>query len=156
MFFFSLSVCNLKNYNIVFSLQRTHFTNVFIQRLKVIAFVVSVTFCFRYILRVMSLSSLQIFYINDSNRPSNEKCKKIMGLYQIPSIQARYNSDSNRSSNEKMRKSWIFIECSLYKLFSDLLCDLQIFVIFNFKTSLSLRASFVLFIRIEISDEKFC
>ena len=74
-FIFSLSVCNLKNYNIVFNLQRTHFTYVFIQRLKIIAFVVSVTF-FRYILRVMLLSDLQVPYINDLNRPSNEKSKK--------------------------------------------------------------------------------
>ena len=62
------------------------------------------------------------------NRPSNEKCKKIMCLYQIPSIQTRYCSDLNRPSNEKMKKSWIFIECFLYELFSNFLCDLQISV----------------------------
>ena len=72
--FFLLSVCNLKDYNTVFNLQRTHFTNVFIQSLEFVAFDVSVAFS-RYIPRVMLLSGLQAPYINDLNRPPNGKSK---------------------------------------------------------------------------------
>ena len=70
-FLFLLSVYNLKDYNIVSNLQRTQFTNVFIQSLYFVAFNVSVTFS-RYILRMVLLSNLQVLYINDSNRPPNE------------------------------------------------------------------------------------
>ena len=76
-FFFisSISVCNQIDYDTVLNLQRTKIPhNAPVQRLKITAFVVPVA-VFRYIPRVMLLSGLQAPYINDLNRPPNEKSK---------------------------------------------------------------------------------
>ena len=65
-FIFSISICNQIDYDTVLNLQRTKIShNVSVQRLNIIAFVISVIVV-RYIFRMMSLSDLQIFYINDS------------------------------------------------------------------------------------------
>ena len=125
-FISSLSVCNLKDYDIVLNLQRTHFTNTPIQSLYFAAwwFPVAVFpdiypgWCL-YLACRPPISTI-------SNRPPNGKSKKPWIPIKIPSIQARYSSDSNRPPNEKMGKPWAPIECSLYELFSGLLCDLQI------------------------------
>ena len=83
LFFSSISVCNLKDYDTVLNLQRTKIShNAPVQRLKITAFVVPVT-VFRYIPRVVLLSGLQALYINDSNRPPN-KMKQSWAPFKSP------------------------------------------------------------------------
>ena len=160
-FNFSIIISNLKEYNSVFNLQRTYFTNTSFQSLYFVAWCFFVTIFFDmylewylYLICRLSISTIWIDFQMKKSK-NHESLSKFM----------RYSSDSNRCSNKKMKKSWVPFECSLYEFFLNLLYDLQIFVLilrllwvlesrlcFLFVTNLAMKNS----VNVEIRMKTMC
>ena len=140
IFITSISICNRNDYNTVLCFQKTHSTNAPILRVDFAACFVPVAFS-RYVPRLVPLSGLQAPYINDSNRPPNG-IKQPWAPFKSPQFRPDIVAIRIGPQMENHETMSPYRMPPIWALFRP-----RVF---------GPKASFVLPIRIRLSDGKFC